>query len=525
MIRTAKPLHHRHRFPWLAIALTGALVLSMSCSQTPSTAQSAAHGADTRTAKTSSTAIISHTAVPTPAAASMISSFPPTPTVKPHTPPAPATLSFAFWNGQQLAVQADTAVVLPLPQAPAGAQHSQLTVHIAGWPNAASLTMDSVRIQIPSNAIGIHRVVLHWQHGESASIRLQVAPMLLLNQHLGMPDDLTLAPDGSIIFSNLQTGSVERLSNDAPPTVLVSGLHTPEGVAIQADGALIIAEQGTNRILSWRNGHGEHVLAQLPRPRGATGIDGLSITASTLLLPDSANGFLYFLLLRMSPVLRQQPSHWLRPTDAVLWHTTVYLIDEYGGQLWTGQRGSALVPRGPKLTLPDDVVIGPHGTAYINELGGSTSNGAVVAIHRDGTMTTLLRHLHSPQGLAIDGADNLMLSQTASGSIGVFLQSCWPLFLGSQRITPQEQEPSPIALAVGSDCVEGNTPLHFDVIRTPLWPPPATESRTAIPSSPAIVHSMDGSAIILLAYEKSVAGTQLVLTLHTDKGVAQVPLA
>src|SRR5207237_7980453 len=66
-----------------------------------------------------------------------------------------------------------------------------------------------------------------------------------------------------------------------------------------------------------------------------------------------------------------------------------------------------------RLPTPDDVVVDHGGNLFINTLG----DGSIHMIDPAGHQSVVLRGLQSPQGLALDGAANIVYTDTG-GVIG-----------------------------------------------------------------------------------------------------------
>jgi sugar lactone lactonase YvrE len=72
--------------------------------------------------------------------------------------------------------------------------------------------------------------------------------------------DLVLSEDkvnGRLVQWRKQSGAVETL---------IGGLNRPEGLALAGDGAIIVAETGTGRVLSWKDGRLRSVVDDLDEP-------------------------------------------------------------------------------------------------------------------------------------------------------------------------------------------------------------------------------------------------------------------
>ncbi len=200
----------------------------------------------------------------------------------------------------------------------------------------------------------------------------------------------------------------------APIEQVGAGLQVPEGIVVQADGRLLVAEQGRNRIVLidpasqavtlWR------AFANRTSKEGIDGIARDSLT-SDVIVPDSPNGILW----RVSPdgsTARRIGGGMTRPAGAAVDQQGAVLVADEGGAVWKfsapfQQRRLASFP------TPDDVVVDHGGNLFINTLG----DGAIHMIDPGGRQTVVARGLQSPQGLALDGADNIYFTDT-SGFIG-----------------------------------------------------------------------------------------------------------
>jgi len=233
----------------------------------------------------------------------------------------------------------------------------------------------------------------------------------------GSPDDLTVdLHNGMIYFGDFGNGAINRLAPDgSPPQPVATGFREPEGLAVAADGSLVVVEQATNRL--WRVDPAQgtkRLLRQLVNTTGQDGVDGLAIdpASGAILVPDSPNGR----LLALSPdgsTLRTIAAGFTRPTGvALLPGGDLLVADEFGNTL------DRVTPAGHKTVLstmyqPDDVVVDAQGQAYVNGLNG-------IIYHVDpatGTRTVLLRGLQLPHGLAVDAQGQLVIAEAGRNRI------------------------------------------------------------------------------------------------------------
>jgi len=240
----------------------------------------------------------------------------------------------------------------------------------------------------------------------------------LLAKGLPGPDDLAALPDGTLYFSDITAGTVGALPpRGGTPTVLAAHLAVPEGIAVLPGGALLVVEQGRNRVLRVDPATGVTTpWLSLANPTNLYGVDGITLAAADLLIPDSPVG----ILLRQAVVdgrpvgaLVRLGGGMHRPTSAVRVGATIYVTDETGSALDAlPAGGGAPASIVAHLPSPDDVVAGPGGLLLVACL-----DGAVRAVDpATGTATPILTGLGSPQGLAPDGS-GFAVADEAQGRI------------------------------------------------------------------------------------------------------------
>ncbi len=245
-----------------------------------------------------------------------------------------------------------------------------------------------------------------------------LAPRLIvLAQNLGLPDDLLLAPDQSLYFSDVGDGTVKRLDPDGKVSVIISKLEEPEGMVLLPDGSLVLAEQGKNRLLRFDFITKQlAILLQLENKTGHAGVDGIVFDSKTrtIIVPDSPNGT----LLRVSGDGKNSQiiaRGMVRPTGADIEpNGSILVADENGNAVRRVPADGGAPQLVARVPVPDDVIVDTNGNIYVNTLG----DGAIHHIDaRTGRDQILWRGLSNPQGLIFDADGNLIVSDPGNHRI------------------------------------------------------------------------------------------------------------
>jgi sugar lactone lactonase YvrE len=235
----------------------------------------------------------------------------------------------------------------------------------------------------------------------------------------GQPDDITADARGDLIWSNLSRGTVERLSGGRI-TTLARGLSAPEGVVALPRGAIVVAEQGRDRVVRIERSGEKTVLYTLQPVPGQEGVDGIGRDPRTgeLLIPDSPRGT----VLGLSPAgrhVRVIARGLGRPVDAASdARGTILVPDEHLGTLVVIRPRGTVAYRGT-LSTPDDVAIDRAGRVWITTLG----DGGLWTIAPGTTAPRrVLKGLATPQGLTLDRCgDPIVVEQKAARIVRLLL--------------------------------------------------------------------------------------------------------
>jgi sugar lactone lactonase YvrE len=236
--------------------------------------------------------------------------------------------------------------------------------------------------------------------------------IVVLAANLPGPDDLDLAPDGSLYLSDVAEGTVSRYTPDGRLRVVVSGLSAPEGIAALPDGSLVIAEQGKNRLVRYDpQTRALTPFLNLENKASALGVDGIVLdarppAAATLVIPDSPNGR----LLRASldgQAVTEIARGFVRPTGAwVEAGGSLLVTDENAGTL-DRVRPDGRLEKLADLPVPDDVVEDGAGNIFVATLG----DGAIHVIPAGARQASVLvAGLAGPQGMILDADGNLVVT-------------------------------------------------------------------------------------------------------------------
>ncbi len=248
----------------------------------------------------------------------------------------------------------------------------------------------------------------------------------ILLSGVGRPDDLAFDPQGHLLFSDFYNGTISRLNANGSVTRIVTGLAGPEGIVVLSDGTMIIAEQRTNRILALAPAAKSlTVLRALPGTPGTApckdGVDSIALdaTTNTLIVPDSPTGNVYRMSLD-GKQLTLITAGIVRPVGAVVdAQGTIYVADECGGAV------VRITPDGKSTRIggfgkPDDVVFDHYGNLLLIDLLPSIHALIRVRLSTGKHEILASKGFIEPQGLVIDGNDNIYVSDDYANEIVEF---------------------------------------------------------------------------------------------------------
>lgn len=236
-------------------------------------------------------------------------------------------------------------------------------------------------------------------------------PVLQLAAGLNQAEDLLVQGD-QVLVGEFGSGQIVRLGDGAPVGgVDVLPAHVPEVEGLAAIGStLYAADQADDRIVTVSGGQ-VTPFYQLQPVRGLEGVDGIAAAGSTLIVPDSPRGVVLF--IGQDGQVQRRVGGFARPTGAwPLPDGSVLIADENAASV------SRLAPDGTRQTLAtgvplaDDVVQDAAGRVYAISIG----NNDLVQV-ANGAGTPVASGLKQPQGLGVDGAGNLVVTEYDAGRV------------------------------------------------------------------------------------------------------------
>jgi sugar lactone lactonase YvrE len=244
----------------------------------------------------------------------------------------------------------------------------------------------------------------------ATTVPLNLNPqVIVLAENLPEPDDLVLAPDGSIYLSDVTEGTIKQYTRGGQLNLVLSDLRAPEGMAFLPDGSLIVAEQGANRLSRYDlNSKTLATFLDLPNHTDQLGVDGILWDGTNLIVPDSPNGT----VLEVSAdgqTVRRLAFGLSRPTGVWRESTGDLLIaDENGNAVFRLHRDGTL-EKVADFSVPDDVIEDASGNLFAVTLGDNAVH--VLTANQD---VVLVRGLSDPQGIIFDSEGQLIVTDSGN---------------------------------------------------------------------------------------------------------------
>lgn len=233
----------------------------------------------------------------------------------------------------------------------------------------------------------------------------------------GAPDDLAGDGSGGLWISDTAAGTVTHLDAGGAVRASFGGFSSPEGMVVLPDGAVLVAEQGRDRIVELTPTGQRSVFAALPaHPSSVEGLDGIGFGGGRVLIPDSPHGSL--LTAPQNDGARRStlvPSGLGRPVGAAEWTDgAVYVTAENAAPrgLLRVDAGGAVTTVG-NLRQLDDIIVAA-GLLYVTDLADGTLLAASPA---SGESRVLVTGIGQPQGLAALPDGRLAIADSSTGRV------------------------------------------------------------------------------------------------------------
>jgi hypothetical protein len=251
---------------------------------------------------------------------------------------------------------------------------------------------------------------------------------------LDQPDDLLYA-NGSLLVGLLGPGRIEVLGPGGAKTMLPIHVSDVEGL-VYIGPNLYLAGQAQDAVFEWLGGTQLRKVIQLNPVAGQPGVDGIAAGNGVLIVPDSPHGIVDW-VDPTNGAIEKRVGGFTRPTGA--WTApdgSVLIADEFGNAAVrlapTGAR-SDLVRNLPNV---DDVAQDSRGAIFA--VTAIASEGRLVQLG-DSSPRALADGLKAPQGLAVDGADNLYFTEAGAGRVDLLIRTFKLVPL--QTVTPSAAQP------------------------------------------------------------------------------------
>jgi streptogramin lyase len=190
---------------------------------------------------------------------------------------------------------------------------------------------------------------------------------------LSDPQGVAVDGQGNVYIADTGNNAIKQWSAGAPPaaTIIASGLSNPAGVAVDQHGNVFFANSGNNAIEEW----------SAANPQAVTVVSGLNTPSGVAV---DAQGNIYI---------------------ANTGNNTIQQWNVAGHQLNTLVSG---------LNAPLGVAVDTQGNVYFSDSGNNAIKEWIAATQQ---AITLVSGLSGPSGVAVDGQGNVYFADSGSGTI------------------------------------------------------------------------------------------------------------
>ena len=235
---------------------------------------------------------------------------------------------------------------------------------------------------------------------------------------LNKPDDLLYA-DGALYVAVLGSGAIEVLKSGLATATLPVHIADVEGMVF-IGSSFYAAGQAQDAVYEVSGSSLRKVIQLNPVP-GQDGVDGIAAQGGLLIVPDSPRGVVDWVDPATGEIVHQVGG-FTRPTGAwPLADGTVLIADEFGNAVAKVTAGGSKTYLTRDLPIADDVAADSQVAVFV--VNPAAAGGRLVQVLPDGTIRNVLTGLAAPQGLAVDGADNLYFTEEDAGRVDLLVRT------------------------------------------------------------------------------------------------------
>jgi hypothetical protein len=235
---------------------------------------------------------------------------------------------------------------------------------------------------------------------------------------LDRPDDVLYA-GGQLYVAVLGSGGIEVLASGRPAATLPVHIADVEGMAFI--GSDFYAAGQARDAVYQVSGPALRRVIQLAPVAGQDGVDGIAAQEGLLVVPDSPRGVVDW-VDPATGAIRRQLTGFVRPTGAwPLPDGGVLIADEYGNAVVRVTSAGARTYLTRDLPIADDVAEDSQGAVFA--VAPVAGGGRLAQVLSGGGVNDVLTGLAAPQGLAVDGADNLYFTEEDAGRVDLLVRT------------------------------------------------------------------------------------------------------